>query len=150
MRRGARQRRLKDPYNINRTFRINESQARTIQMFTERFELLSDGESLRYMVEAFMVPMLRGEIPFKKVLTSMSELPPLAKRPAMSPQSTEPQASSDDGFLRPPINIAGKTAVELDEDGEELSQEEKMRRSRAKPAMDAEEAPRWSSLRDEV
>lgn len=56
---------------------------------------------------------------------------------------------SDDGMRLPPVVIDPPVQPELDEDGEELSESEKMRRSRAKPAMDVE-STRWASLRDEV
>ncbi len=124
----------------------------------EDFQILRDYaqiKGLRTVQDAIRL-MVKGAKGFvDRELKKLSKPAMTPPAPAVESPIAEPPVpidvavdTSDDG-MQPP-SVVRTADPDVDEDGEEISEGEKMRRARTQPAMDGTEVMRWASLKDEV
>ena len=136
----ARQRRrILDPFNISRTIKMSEKQWRTLQMFTDKFDMLNESEALRHAIDTYMTKSLE-----ESTTAAVSGSKP-AFKPVISVATPEIAATSDDD-MRPPPVISRSDLPE--DEGPSLS--DQIRAARAQPAMNQAEPERWASLKDDL
>jgi len=145
-------RRTVDPFNINRSFRMTAKQWRTLQMFTDEFRLLNEGNAIRSAIDNYMEPLLiksaaeRVGVATPAAATSPS---PPARQPAMAPEKpkagvsvspdvTSGPVASDDGMMMPKINIDASDVENEDDDGPLTASSRNRARARYE-----EEPDRW-------
>lgn len=125
---------------------LSDEQMRVLTRFIAIKGLRTVQDGLRYMVQG-AADFVDREL---KKLGKPAMTPPAA---AVDSPIDEPAVvlddapiTSDDGMRPPPVT----KSADVDEDGEEISENEKLRRARSQPAMTPPEPMRWASLKDEA
>lgn len=128
---------------------FSDEDYQVLQAYIQIKGLRTVQDGIRAMVKGardFVGRQLKTSTPSKPAAIAAAEI---SSSPTPAVDQVESNDVSDDGMSMPSMDIAAPVQPELDEDGQELSDSEKMRRARLKPAMDVENT-RWASLRDEV
>jgi len=145
-----RRRRSEGLFNIHRSFRLNAKQQRTLQMYTDRFDLLNEGEAIRHMIDNYMEPELEAAMSAETAALAAKTSPTASKistppaiaaapkkhwapKPAIQTVDTD-EVASDDGMRPPIVSIRGPAIARVLEENED--QDPKARVARYEPDQD--------------
>jgi hypothetical protein len=127
---------------------LTDEQLALLQQFIQIKGLRTVQDGVRHMVSGCK------DFVSRELKKSKPAMPPAATAvatPTIGQHIAAPEdapITSDDGMSPP--SVIKSPDLDVDEDGEELSDGEKLRRARAQPTIDMVEAERWSSLKGEV
>jgi hypothetical protein len=141
---GVTRRRRADAFKNQIAIRISDQQLATLRKFMEYRKMSTPADALRRAIDLMEPWIIQEEARLKQIAVA-----PVANRATLDD-------ASDDGMAMPsfrqvpekPAMTSSAAAEELDEDGETLSANEKIRRGMSKPAMEPE-VERWPSLKEE-
>jgi hypothetical protein len=143
-----------DPFNVNHSVKMSARQWRTLQMFTDEFRLMNEGNAIRYLIDTYAEPLLEKAMAAKTAALAPKTSPKISS-PAIAAEpkkhwppkpaidKVDPVPVNDDDLMAPPLgNIGGPAITKVLVENEDINRENRV--ARYEPDQD-----RYGSIKDD-